>query len=118
MGMRKFESGATRDDDVRKLHVTRFFSPEVLKRRAEYMDKHRVMRDGSLREPDNWKAGMPQSSYIESMDRHVLDVKLWANGSPELYQDDIEEKLCAVMFNAEGLLYEILKQREELEEEE
>ena len=108
--MRVFNTMASRDGDSKKLHIRRFFSPAVLKRRAEYMDKHRTTAKG-IREPDNWKLGIPVEVYADSLVRHVLDVQLWLDKEAPLYPDNIEEKLCAVLFNAEGILFELLKRK-------
>ena len=100
--MRKFPTGATRSEVNDKLEYARFFSPEVLKRRAQYMAKHTVQEDGKKREPDNWKKGMPLQSYKDSAFRHFHD---WWSGIDE------EEGICALMFNCEGYLFELLKKK-------
>jgi hypothetical protein len=109
--IRKFETGATRDTATDKYEYDGFFSPAVLERRAEYMHKHRKQADGSLRDPDNWQKGIPQKVYMSSMFRHFVDVWKWNRyvGLPI----DIEEALCALMFNSEGMLHEILKKKQE-----
>lgn len=106
--IRTFDTGATRDTNENKLEYRRFFSPMVLRRRAEFMHKNRLQSDGKLRDPDNWKKGMPHSVYADSLSRHVREMEQ-ALESPEL--GGIEETLCAIMFNAEGLLYELLAGR-------
>jgi hypothetical protein len=113
--MRKFDTGATRDTDDGKLKYEGFFSPQVLKRRAEYMHEHRIQADGELRPPDNWQKGMPLEAYMDSLLRHTVD--LWIlhrqlSSEAGLWTGtlkDIENLLCAVMFNAEGYLYELLR---------
>lgn len=109
--IRKFETGATRDTATDKYEYDGFFSPAVLERRAEYMHKHRKQSDGSLRDPDNWQKGIPQEAYMSSLFRHFVDVWKWNRyvGLPI----DIEEALCALMFNSEGMLHEILKKKQE-----
>lgn len=105
--MRKFESGATRDEDKDKIDFEGFLSPTVLKRYGEYMHKHRVQADGQLRNSDNWQKGIPQDQYIKSMFRHFIDV--WFNHRNSDYHTDMEESLCALMFNVMGYLHEELK---------
>ena len=100
--IRQFNTGATRDTNENKLEYARFFSHEVLKRRAEYMDKHRKQSDGKLRDPDNWKKGIPMEVYKDSAFRHFHD---WWSGKDE------EEAICALMFNCEGFLFELLKKK-------
>lgn len=109
--IRTFDTGATRDSDEGKLKYEGFFSPEVLRRRAEYMHEHRKQADGTLRDPDNWMKGLSRSVYMDSLLRHV--VELWLmHRSPNVPQDkNIEDVLCAIMFNTEGYLYEQLKHR-------
>lgn len=108
--VRKFETGATRDTDTNKLDYEAFFSPMVLKRRAEFMHKHRIQPDGQLRDGDNWKKGIPQRQYMKSLARHYWDV--WAENHGVETIDGLEEAICAAMFNLEGMLYEVLKRKE------
>ena len=110
--VRRFESGATRSGGV-KLEYTRFFDARVNKRLAEYMHKHREQADGTLREPDNWKKGIDKESYVASLARHEKDTELWLQGYPEEMTETIEDSLLAIMFNAHGMLYEILKEKTE-----
>lgn len=104
--MRQFESGATRDDDKTKVDYEGFLSPAVLRRFGEYMNKHRVQADGQLRESDNWQKGIPMDVYIKSMYRHFMDVWAAHRGA---WDADMEESLCALMFNVMGYLHERLK---------
>jgi hypothetical protein len=116
--LRRFASGATRDTDDGKLDYEGFLSPLVLRRFAEYMHKNRIQSDGSLRDSDNWQKGIPQDVYMKSMWRHFMDV--WTihrrytvaheSGQavdPEGYE--LEEALCALLFNVQGYLHELLK---------
>jgi hypothetical protein len=110
---RFFESGAKRDSDAGKLNFAGYLSPRVLKRFAEYMLKHQTMRDGSARAADDWKSGMPRQSYKESMWRHFFDVWCHLDGTPELAQErDPAEALCALLFNTQGLMHEVLLGRD------
>lgn len=114
--MRKFKSGGYRDGDEEKYQYARFFSPEVLRRRAEYMHKHRYMAEGSLRDPDNWKKGLGIQSYMDGLVRHLVDVWLLHETGksvrPESGEEvDLEDALVAIIFNAEGWLYELVKDK-------
>ncbi|PWT80208.1 MAG: hypothetical protein C5B44_05735 [Acidobacteria bacterium] len=118
--MRQFESGATRDSDVEKFDYEGFFSPLVLERRARYMHKHRKQADGKLRDSDNWQRGIPLTAYMKSGFRHFHD--WWRfhrtfvlSGKPvsNFCFDLIEDSICALMFNCEGYLHELLKKRYE-----
>jgi len=113
--IRKFETGATRDSDEGKLQYFKFFSPIVLQRIAEYLHAHRKLPDGSLREPDNWQQGIEIDVYMDSMFRHFMDLWTINRGHGPIKdtkdQHDVyaDEALCAVIFNAMGYLYELLK---------
>lgn len=105
--MRKFTTGATRDNDETKLDYEGFLSPLVLERFAEYMHKHRKQADGQLRASDNWQKGIPKEAYMKSMWRHFFSVwKSYRLGELK------EEELCALLFNVQGLLHEELTKRE------
>lgn len=110
--IRKFETGATRDTDADKLKYAGFISPLVEKRFSEYMHLHRKQSDGSLRAPDNWKRGIPKDAYADSLIRHVYDFWLHIEGfSGEATEPDLESVLCAIRFNCDGYLFEILKKK-------
>lgn len=107
--MREFKSGATRDDVEGKLSYMRALSPEVLRRYVEYLAKHRKQADGQMRDWDNWKRGIPQDTYMDSLLRHTFDVWRDYCGSVIVDREQFEDLLCAVIFNAMGCLYEELK---------
>lgn len=107
--VRTFETGANRDVDEGKLDFEGFLSPTVLKRYAEYMHKNRTLRDGSLRDSDNWQKGIPIDVYMKSMYRHFFDV--WSNHRGIETHDDKITNLCALLFNAMGMLHEELKKK-------
>lgn len=106
--MQVFSSGATRDSEDGKLQYTQFLSPSVLRRFAEYLNAHKTAADGSTRTGDNWKRGIPQERYLASLLRHV--VELWeleeVVAQVDVRDEEREDLLCAIMFNAMGLLYE------------
>lgn len=103
--IRKFASGATRDTDSGKHDFEGYESIQVQLRFAEYMTKNRLQKDGSVRESSNWKRGIDKEAYVKSLTRHHKSLLLAYRGLPA---DDIEESLCAVLFNAQGLLFELL----------
>ncbi len=111
----RFTTGAIRSSDRDKLDFEGFISPLVWLRFAEYMHKHRHLSDGSFRGSDNWQKGIPQESYVKSLLRHVMDVWLIHRGFGEKAREPIEEALCAILFNAQGLLFEILRAKESAE---
>jgi hypothetical protein len=113
--IRKFETGATRSADTTRDDPEGYLSPLVIDRYSQYMTKHRLQPDGSVRDSDNWQKGMPFSSYMKGMWRHFLH--LWTrhrgwNVRDPLAAADREEDLCAILFNAQGYLHELIKQRE------
>lgn len=108
--VRKFETGATRDTDTNKYDYEGFLSPIVLRRFAEYMDKHRIQSDGTLRDSDNWQKGIPKDVYIKSLHRHFVD--LWLEHRKYNGREDIENSICAILFNSMGYLFEVLKEKE------
>ena len=110
--VRTFETGATRDGDTDKIDPEGFISPAVERRFCDYMHRHRRQKDGGLRAPDNWQKGMPRDAYMKSLRRHVLDLHLRHRGAVPLYPDDsIEDCLCAIRFNADGYLFELLREQ-------
>lgn len=115
--MRQFDTGATRDSDTSKLDYEGFLSPLVLKRYAEYLNKHRTQADGKLRDSDNWQKGIPLKAYMKSMWRHFMDVWSFHRDEQKVKPELKEEALCAVIFNASGYLHEFLKKQivEEME---
>lgn len=98
-----------RDSKAGKPHYTRILSPLSMMAYGEYMLRHSIMKDGTTRSPDNWKKGMDRADYIDSMVGHAI--KAWfAQEIPNWEGDSMKESLCAVMFNAQGRLHELLKE--------
>jgi hypothetical protein len=108
--MRQFDTGATRNTDLGKLDYEGFLHPSVLKRYAQYLSKHQTQADGKIRESDNWQKGIPQNVYMKSMFRHFMDMWECHRGSTLTTNEQLEESICAVMFNAMGYLFEHLRQ--------
>ena len=114
-GVRNFESGATRSADANRHDPEGFLSPLVIERFCEYMNKHRQQPDGSIRASDNWQKGIPMPTYFKGMWRHFLHA--WTRHRGYVVRDpgaaaNLEEDLCAIMFNAQGALFELLKAKE------
>lgn len=112
--MRQFDTGATRSSDALRDDPEGYLSPLVIDRFSEYMSKHRVQADGQIREPDNWQKGMPLATYMKGMTRHHLH--LWTRHRGFPVRDpgaaaNIEEDLCAILFNVQGYLHELVKAR-------
>lgn len=110
--LRLFQSGATRDTARDKPEPWGFTSALAEKRFCAYMHEHRKQSDGELRDSDNWKKGIPLEAYKHSLSRHIQDLRLILEGFPEqAVEADIEEVLCAILFNTQGLLHETIKKR-------
>jgi len=112
--MREFETGATRDVVEGKLSYIKGLSPIVLRRYLEYLNLHRKQSDGNMREFDNWKKGIEQDVYLDSLGRHNMDV--WLLCHNYLTEDnhgpvDLESALCGIIFNSTGMLHEILEKK-------
>lgn len=109
--MRQFESGATRDGDDAKFDYEGFLSPAVLTRFGAYMHEHRKQSDGGLRASDNWQKGIPVDAYMKSLLRHVIELWTMHRGDGIAERKAAEDTLCAILFNAQGYLFEALKSR-------
>ena len=109
--MREFDTGATRDTDVGKYDYEGFMSPLVQRRFGEFMNKHRKQSDGKLRDSDNWQRGIPLDQYIKSGKRHLLDWWLIHRRFGYLVKESLEDVLCAILFNVQGYLHEVLKKK-------
>jgi hypothetical protein len=82
---------------------------------VQYLDKHRKQSDGSYRDFNNWKKGIPQETYHSSGGRHFFDTWLLTEGY--ITEDnhgpvDLEDAICAQLFNLMGRLHEMLKTKE------
>ena len=112
--VRLFETGATRSADAGRYDPEGFVSPIALERYCEYMHKHRFQADGSVRDSDNWQKGMPLASYAKGLWRHFLHFwqrhRGWTVTDPGA-ATDVEEDLCAMWFNIQGYLHELVKAR-------
>ena len=110
--VRVFDTGATRSNDAERIDPEGFLSPLALERYSEYLHKHRLQPDGSVRDSDNWQKGIPLDAYMKGLLRHVLHLwqrhRGWTVVDPKAGVD-IQEDLCAIIFNAQGYLHELLK---------
>jgi hypothetical protein len=105
---RTFHTGATRDSEEGKFDYEGFLNPVVLKKFAEYMQKHIRNSDGKLRNSDNWQKGIPKDVYIKSAFRHFMDIWLEHRGYKS--RDGLTDALCGLLFNTMGYLLEVLKE--------
>lgn len=112
--MRKFDTGATRNNEEGKNDYEGFLSPLVIEAFGDYMTVHRKQADGTLRASDNWQKGIPLSVYIKSLLRHVLDLWKLHRGYKVYSREDghevtIKEACCAILFNTQGYCHEEIK---------
>ena len=108
--VREFDGGASRNSDEGKLEYAGFNSSVVDLAYAKYMHKHRFLEDGTMRDSDNWKKGIPQKQYIKSLVRHTMDV--WLENRGYKSRDGKIDAICGVLFNAQGWLFEELNKEE------
>ena len=114
--MRNFgDDGPTRSELGKKVQYEGYLSPLTIRRFGEYMRKHQTQEDGQDREADNWQKGdgIPQASYMDSLLRHFIDIWGIQRGHWDVSEDGdgIEDLLCALLFNAMGLLHEKVRVR-------
>ena len=112
--MRQFETGAIRDanDHSEKPNYIKALSPIVLREYVKYLGRHRTLPDGSKRDWDNWKNGIPLNVYLEGMERHTMAVWLIQHGFKSYDNNGevtLKDSLNGVLFNTIGMLHEILK---------
>lgn len=121
LAMRQFGTGATRnvesDPDIHG-----FTSPLAIAMFARYMHENRTQADGTIRDSDNWKRGIPIDSYIRSMRRHLQDLTLHHDGYADCSREDLYAALGGLFFNVQGYMHEVSKadiaqEREEEQEE-
>jgi hypothetical protein len=114
--VRTFDTGATRDLDDTKDDPEGFYTPRVIHRFNQYMTHNRHLADGSVRDSDNWQRGIPREAYAKSLWRHHLaawtEHRAWVSGDSAYDRDQLEVDLCGVIFNAQGMLDTILKEKE------
>ena len=114
--IRRFETGATRDTVEGKADYEGFLSPEVLVEFGKYMDQNRHLKDGSLRDSDNWQSmfGPTPDAHctvcLKSLLRHVLDLWLFHRGKKG--RDTIDEALGGAFFNLQAYWYGLIRKRE------
>ena len=116
--VRKFDSGATRDTDNGKFDYEGFLSPLVIEAYGEYMHRHRIQSDGTLRDSDNWQNLFGEnhcSVCMKSLWRHFLDLWFLHRGyertdSKDGHKITKKEACCAILFNVQAYLFKILKE--------
>ena len=130
--MRVFETGATRNPSLGKPEYFGAIHPLCDRSFVEYMDRHRKQEDGNLRDSNNWWLGIPSDVCLQSLCRHIEDLKaLHANYIVYEYKDELgehrayssnyiqkkgyrelnkEEVLNAIRFNCEAYKLNLLRE--------
>ena len=79
------------------------------------MHKNRFMKDGTVRDSDNWQGlfgDKHQAVCMKSLTRHFMDLWLLHRGHEA--REDIDSALAGIMFNTMAIWYKILKDREQV----
>jgi len=100
--MRKFNTGAVRDNDEQKPNFVETISWTAFNRYATYMTG-KATKYGA----GNFKKGIPIESYEESLMRHID--KYFRNKYEAGYDEPNEDHLSAAVFNIFGILHEEAK---------
>lgn len=116
--IRTFPTGAIRDGlidkgtGLPKPDYHRFLDWSVLTYYCDkYMLPNRILPNGQMREPDNWKKGFGEDVTMASLTRHYYAVwGKWSN--KRVYTDECLQDLCGVMFNTIAMMREILEEME------
>lgn len=110
--IRQFSTGANRDTDEGKLDYEGFYSPLVIEAFAKYMHKNRFLKDGSIRDSDNWQnlfGDHHEDVCMKSAFRHFMD--LWQLHRGYEAREDIDDAICGIMFNVMAYYHKILKDK-------
>ncbi len=90
-------------------------SPLVLTAYCEYVRSHRLQGSKDARSDDNWQLGISPTSYMKSLWRHLLEAWRIHREIPaykgENVAENMNDALCAIIFNAQGMLHERLKKK-------
>jgi hypothetical protein len=97
--IRKFTSGAIRDNDDTKEDYIETISWKAMKRYAQYMTGKKKKYGAG-----NFKKGIPQESYEQSLVRHLQ--KYLANKYEGGDVEKEEDHLSAMLFNVFGIINE------------
>lgn len=136
--IRTFDSGATRDTSNGKFEYLGFMHPLNDYSFAKYMNTHRLQTDGTLRDSNNWWKGFGKENVIQSLVRHIEDLKLLYSGYyvyekrekdnaerivkkiklatlPSNYKEITIEECCnAIRFNSDAFKLEYLNSLKEI----
>lgn len=132
--IRTFDSGGIRDTGGGKIEYYGFRHPLLEHSFGCYMKKHQKMKDGSMRESNNWWKGWDTIISLQSLNRHVEDLNALHAGLyvykervgtdeithvllnekkdlPENWHEvNFEDTLSAIRFNADSYKLQYLKE--------
>lgn len=94
----KFDSGAIRDTSEGKPNFYECMSPFAMWRYGEYMEKS-AEKYGA----DNWTKGIPIESYMKSLERHLLKLKMELKYG---FTKEEGDHASAILFNIMGLIHQ------------
>ena len=97
--IRKFTTGAVRDQDNDKEKYVECFSFTAWRRFAKYMKTQEKKYP-----PDNWRKGIPEKEYEQSLMRHLQKYFMNKYEGGQL-EPDIDH-LAAAYFNLQGIMFE------------
>lgn len=118
-GMEKYETGASRSETGDRPCYRKALSPLVLQGYVEYLGRHRHLPDGTMRDWDNWKSGIPMERALEGLGRHDMSVWLLMHGLPASDNNGpvtLKDSLYGVIFNATVMLHQILLNEQRYQE--
>lgn len=102
--IRKFDTGAIRDNDSTKEDYIETISWTAFKRYAQYMTDKKAKYGAG-----NFKKGIPISSYEQSLLRHIQ--KYLVNKYEGGDEEKLEDHLSACVFNLFGIMHEESKKK-------
>ncbi len=101
---RKFKTGAVRDSNEDKPNFLSYVDPAVLYRYGKYM-KLAEKKYGRA----NWKKGIPEEEYLESLTRHLIKLQALREGYKGKELEPEVDHASAIMFNIFGIMREQIK---------
>ena len=108
--IRQFNTGANRDTDEGKFDYEGFICPLVVERYGQYMHRNRIQANGEIRDSDNWQKLFGDKHLdvcMKSGFRHFH--KWWKAHRGYKTDEDIQDSICALIFNAQAYLHKLLK---------
>lgn len=103
--MREAPTGANRNSDTGKFGMEGFVHPLVQIMWGAYMQHHRHLEDGTLRDPDNWQKGLGRQWLMESGERHFWDWKLEHDGCKS--REGLLMGLLGLKFNVDAYILDV-----------